>query len=83
VMTEAIIQSMTPLERRKPELINGSRRSRIARGSGTKPQDVSQLIKQFEMMRKMMKQQMGTLAGRVMQRSNKKARKALPKMKGF
>ncbi|MEX2394910.1 MAG: signal recognition particle protein [Actinomycetota bacterium] len=83
VRTEAIIQSMTPLERRKPTVINASRRSRIANGSGTKPQDVSQLIKQFDMMRKMMKQQMGTLAGRVMQRSSKKARKNLPKMKGF
>jgi signal recognition particle subunit SRP54 len=83
VRTEAIIQSMTPLERRKPELINASRRSRIANGSGTKPQDVNHLIKQFDMMRKMMKQQMGTLAGRVMQRSSKKARKNLPKMKGF
>jgi signal recognition particle subunit SRP54 len=83
VKTEAIIQSMTHQERRKPQLINGSRRARIANGSGTKPQDVSQLIKQFDMMRKMMKQQLGGIAGRVMTRSNKKARKALPKMKGF
>jgi signal recognition particle subunit SRP54 len=83
VKTEAIIQSMTRQERQKPQLINGSRRARIATGSGTKPQDVSQLIKQFDMMRKMMKQQLGGLAGRVMQRSSKKARKALPKMKGF
>jgi signal recognition particle subunit SRP54 len=83
VKTEAIIQSMTRQERQKPQLINGSRRARIANGSGTKPQDVSQLVKQFDMMRKMMKQQLGGLAGRVMSRSNKKARKALPKMKGF
>ena len=83
VKTEAIIQSMTRQERQKPQLINGSRRARIANGSGTRPQDVSQLIKQFDMMRKMMKQQLGGLAGRVMGRSNKKARKALPKMKGF
>jgi signal recognition particle subunit SRP54 len=84
VKTEAIIQSMTKLERRKPQLIDGSRRARIANGSGTKPQDVSQLVKQFDMMRKMMKQQLGGIAGRVMGRgSNKKARKALPKMKGF
>ena len=82
VMTEAIIHSMTKQERRKPQLINSSRRSRIANGSGTKPQDVSQLIKQFDMMRKMMKQQMG-FANRFMGKSNKKARKALPKMKGF
>jgi signal recognition particle subunit SRP54 len=84
VKTEAIIQSMTSQERRKPQLINGSRRARIANGSGTKPQDVSQLVKQFDMMRKMMKQQLGGIAGRVIGRgSNKKARKALPKMKGF
>jgi signal recognition particle subunit SRP54 len=82
-MTEAIIQSMTKAERRKPQIINGSRRSRIANGSGTKPQDVSQLIKQFDMMRKMMKQQLGGIAGRVMGRSNKKARRSMPKMKGF
>jgi signal recognition particle subunit SRP54 len=83
VKTEAIIQSMTPRERTKPQIINGSRRARIARGSGTRPQDVSQLIKQFEMMRKMMKQQLGGIAGRVIGRSSRKARKALPKMKGF
>ena len=84
VKTEAIIQSMTSQERRKPQLIDGSRRARIANGSGTKPQDVSQLVKQFDMMRKMMKQQLGGIAGRVIGRgSNKKARKALPKMKGF
>jgi signal recognition particle subunit SRP54 len=81
--TEAIIQSMTPYERRKPQVINGSRRARIANGSGTRPQDVSQLIKQFDMMRKMMRQQFGGIAGRVLGRSSRKARKALPKMKGF
>ena len=52
---EAIIQSMTPEERRKPELINGSRRQRIARGAGLKVQDVNQLLKQFREMKKMMK----------------------------
>jgi signal recognition particle subunit SRP54 len=83
VKTEAIIQSMTRQERQKPQLINGSRRARIATGSGTKPQDVSQLIKQFDMMRKMMKQQLGGIAGRVIQRSSKKARRSMPKMKGF
>jgi signal recognition particle subunit SRP54 len=53
---QAIIQSMTPLERRKPELIKGSRRLRIARGSGTTVQQVNQLIKQFAQMRKVMRQ---------------------------
>ena len=53
---QAIILSMTPEERRHPELIKGSRRVRIARGSGTNVQAVKQLIKQFEQMRKVMRQ---------------------------
>jgi signal recognition particle subunit SRP54 len=53
---QAIILSMTPEERRRPELIKGSRRLRIARGSGTNVQAVNQLVKQFGQMRKMMKQ---------------------------
>jgi signal recognition particle subunit SRP54 len=53
---EAIILSMTPQERRTPEIIKGSRRLRIARGSGTTVQAVNQLIKQFGQMRKVMKQ---------------------------
>jgi signal recognition particle subunit SRP54 len=53
---EAIILSMTPQERRRPELIKGSRRLRIARGSGTSVQAVNQLVKQFGQMRKLMKQ---------------------------
>ena len=51
---EAIINSMTPDERRRPEIINGSRRQRIARGSGTTVVEVNRLIKQFEETRKMM-----------------------------
>jgi signal recognition particle subunit SRP54 len=53
---EAIILSMTPAERAQPELINGSRRKRIAIGSGTKVQHVNQLVKQFDQTRKLMKQ---------------------------
>jgi signal recognition particle subunit SRP54 len=53
---EAIILSMTPEERRRPELIKGSRRLRIARGSGTNVQAVNQLVKQFDQMRKLMRQ---------------------------
>jgi len=53
---EAIILSMTPLERANPSIIKGSRRKRIADGSGTRPQHVNQLIKQFEQMRKLMRQ---------------------------
>lgn len=52
---EAIIQSMTTEERERPELLNGSRRKRIATGSGTSIQEVNRLLKQFEDMRKMMK----------------------------
>jgi len=53
---EAIILSMTPEERRRPEILNGSRRSRIARGSGRSVAEVNRLMKQFKDMRKMMKQ---------------------------
>ena len=52
---EAIIQSMTPLERHKPDLINGSRKRRIAMGSGVQIQDVNRLLKQHQQMEKMMK----------------------------
>ena len=56
---DAIISSMTPGERHNPEVINGSRRQRIARGSGTNVQDVNRLLKQFAQLRKMMKQLKG------------------------
>ena len=64
--TEAIIQSMTPYEKEHPEVINGSRRQRIAKGSGTSIADVNKLLKQFEGSRKMMKMAMdGSLAARL------------------
>lgn len=56
IKIEAIIFSMTPKERRNPSLIGGKRRRRIAQGSGTKPQDVNQLLNQFRQAQKMMKQ---------------------------
>jgi len=56
--TEAIIRSMTPYERRHPKIINGSRRRRIAEGSGTTIQDINHLLKDFDKMRKMVKQMM-------------------------
>ncbi len=56
VGVEAIILSMTPEERRRPRLIDGSRRLRIAKGSGTSVQEVNRLLKQYEMMRKILKQ---------------------------
>ena len=52
---EAIIQSMTPFERENPEVINGSRRRRLAEGSGTTIVEVNRLIKQFEQTKKVMK----------------------------
>ena len=55
IWTEAIINSMTEKERKKPQIINGSRRSRIASGSGRSVQEVNQLLKQFTEMQKMMK----------------------------
>jgi signal recognition particle subunit SRP54 len=58
-VTEAIIRSMTAEERRKPEIINGSRRTRIAKGSGTQVSDVNKLVKQFSEMQKMMKRMGG------------------------
>ncbi|MDH5642738.1 MAG: signal recognition particle protein [Gemmatimonadota bacterium] len=60
---EAIVLSMTPEERRKPDVLNGSRRARIAKGSGRTVQEVNQLVKQFEQMKKMMKS-MGKLGFR-------------------
>lgn len=63
--TEAIILSMTPYERENPDIINGSRRKRIADGSGTSLQEVNRLLKQFEGTRKAMK---GVMTGNIMQR---------------
>ena len=54
--TEAIILSMTPKEREKPEIIGASRKKRIAAGAGVRVEDVNKLLKSFEQMRKMMKQ---------------------------
>ncbi len=64
---EAIIHSMTPKERSNPEIINQSRRMRIAKGSGTNIQEVNRLLKQFEQMRKMMKMVAGTSNSKMMQ----------------
>ena len=62
---EAIISSMTPKEREHPEIINGSRRERIAKGSGTSIQEVNRLLKQFDDMKKMMKTVSNTPKGRM------------------
>ncbi len=76
VKTEAIIRSMTSEERRRPEIIGGSRRRRIARGSGTTPQDVNQLLNQFSQMQKMMRQMMG-VGGKGSRRQSKKMRRMM------
>ena len=62
---EAIIGSMTPEERRSSQIINGSRRKRIARGSGTSVEEVNRLLKQFVQMRKMLKTVSGLTGGSV------------------
>ena len=72
---EAIIRSMTPAERRKPEIINGSRRNRIAMGSGTSVGEINRLVKQFSEMQKMMKRMGGMSMG-------KKGKKKMPMMPG-
>ena len=69
--TEAIIQSMTMKERRNPKIIGASRKVRIAKGSGTRVQDVNQLLKQFEQMQKMMKQLSGGKQARMLKRMRK------------
>jgi signal recognition particle subunit SRP54 len=71
---EAIIRSMTPEERRKPEIINGSRRSRIAKGSGVTSSEVNNLLKQFKQVQQMMKTMPG--ADRMTKRLKKKGAKA-------
>ncbi len=72
---EAIILSMTPKERSHPEILNPSRKNRIARGSGTTIQDVNRLVKQFDQTRKMMKLMTDSKMGRMMAR--------MPKMPGM
>lgn len=73
---EAIIKSMTPKERTNPEILNTSRRQRIAKGSGTDVQEVNRLIKQFDQTRKMMKMVTGNRMAGMMSRM-----KGMPKMK--
>ena len=65
---EAIIDSMTPLERRRPQVLDGSRKKRIARGSGTSVQEINQLLKQYQQMQKMMKGGQGKMLRRLMGR---------------
>ena len=64
---EAIINSMTPMERANPDIINQSRRIRIAKGSGTKLEEVNRLMKQFDQTRKMMKMVTGLNSSKMAQ----------------
>ena len=68
---EAIIYSMTPEERKRPEILNGTRRTRIAKGSGTSIQEVNRLLKQFEQTRKMMKLVTGSKMDKMMPKLRK------------
>ena len=79
---EAIIYSMTPKERQHPEILNQSRRMRIAKGSGTDIQEVNKLIKQFDQTRKMMKMVSGMGSSKMAQMANamKAMRGGMPKM---
>ena len=78
---EAIIKSMTPKERTNPEILNQSRRQRIAKGSGTNLQEVNRLIKQFDQTRKMMKMVTGTNMARMAGMMGKmKGMPGMPKM---
>ena len=76
---EALITSMTPAERRKPSIINPSRKRRIAAGSGNKVEDVNRLLKQFEQMQKMMKQMGGAAKGK----NGKMSRRTMKKLAGM
>ena len=79
---EAIIKSMTPKERTNPEVLNQSRRMRIAKGSGTSIQEVNRLVKQFDQTRKMMKMVTGNSMKSMMSRM-KDMKGGMPKMPGM
>src|SRR5699024_8540486 len=78
----AIINSMTKKERRHPDLLNGSRRARVARGSGTQPADVNRLLKQYKQMSKMMKK-MGKGGSKGLMRQMRGAMKGMGGMGGM
>lgn len=81
---EAIIYSMTPKERTNPEILNQSRKTRIAKGSGTNIQEVNRLIKQFDQMRKMMKMFSGNNMGNMARMAGMMGKmKGMPGMPGM
>jgi len=77
---EAIIRSMTPVERTTPEILNTSRRQRIAKGSGTSIQEVNKLVKQFDQTRKMMKMVTGNQMAGMMSRMKGMKMPGMPKL---
>ena len=81
--TEAIILSMTPHERRNPRLLNGSRRMRIANGSGVQVRDVNALIKQFNQMRKMMRKMKGSKRRKMIRQFAAQSRSEFPGLEGL
>ena len=84
---EVIINSMTKEERAKPEILNGSRRARIAAGAGVSVTEVNQLIKKFNETKKMVKKMMGTMDQQQLSKKGKKGKgrrkRALPGMGGM
>jgi signal recognition particle subunit SRP54 len=77
---QGIIQSMTPLERRKPELIKATRKRRIAQGAGVQVQEVNRMLKEFEQMQEMMKKMKGGGMMKMMKRmAGMKGMKGMPK----
>jgi len=79
IRIEAIITSMTAAERKKPSIINPSRKRRIAAGSGNKVEDVNRLLKQFDQMQKMMKKMGGSIKGK----NGKVSRRAMNRLAGM
>jgi signal recognition particle subunit SRP54 len=77
VWREAVIRSMTPAERQDPKIINGSRRSRIATGSGTSVTMVNQLVGEFDQMRRLMRDMTGIRPGRT-KKGKKKGQRVTP-----
>ena len=78
---EGIICSMTPLERRRPELLKATRKRRVAAGAGVQVQEVNRLLKQFEQMRDMMKKMKGGGMMKMMKRMS--GMKGMPPMPGM
>ena len=80
---EAIVRSMTPQERRHPDILNASRRKRIAAGAGVTVQEVNALMRQFDQMRQMVKQMMGNKKGAMRRMAAGMNRPALPLKHGY